>query len=311
VRPGTQEEASVKTPGTKAAKGGKGKRKRKDDKGPFPTRAEERHWHQEERREDRADARREDADSRRAWAAAGRRQAEAEHYEAEARKAEREGYKKEAEYDLAKARREEAEARRDAARARHDAAKARHHEAKARRVGLTVPGAVAGGWILGGNGWHEGCAAVALANHLLAATGKRVSDDEVLSLHVRAAGHPQARASILGVLEAAAQWGLGGWRPVLMAEAPAGEGVPRDSSPWPGLRWPLILSLDLTVAQRDQSTWDTQAAPYWGPHAGLLASDRVITWGREVPVTAAFLEAQVMGAWQVEWRPAGGEGDSR
>ena len=154
----------------------------------------------------RLSARREEADAR-------HREAEAEHYRQEAAKAEREGYKKEAEYDLAKARREEAEARHDAARARHNQAKARTHRHKAARVGLAVPGAISGRWILGGNGWHQGCAAVALANHLYASTGLRVSTQDVLGLYRLTADDPAQGASIQATLEAAAEYGLGGMRP--------------------------------------------------------------------------------------------------
>ena len=84
-------------------------------------------------------------------------------------------------------------------------------------MGLAAPGAVSGGWILGGNGWHQGCAAVALANHLYAATGLRVSAQDVLGLYRLTADDPAQGASIQATLEAAAEYGLGGMRPVSVA----------------------------------------------------------------------------------------------
>ena len=80
-------------------------------------------------------------------------------------------------------------------------------------MGLAVPGAISGGWILGGNGWHQGCAAVALANHLYASTGLRVSTQDVLGLYRLTADDPAQGASIQATLEAAAEYGLGGMRP--------------------------------------------------------------------------------------------------
>lgn len=293
----------MKSPGSggggksSGGKGGKAKGGKSGSGGKFPSK-------KALRREYKGEARREEAESRHEMADAAHRRAEAAHYEQEAAKAEREGYKKEAEYDLAKARREQAEARRDTARARRNQAKSTRNQVKSTRVGLAIPGAIADGWILGGNDWHRGCAAVALANHLLAATGLRVTDRGVLDLYWLTADDPGEGAGVLATLEAAAQFGLGGMRPVSFgpgAHQPGctRKGLAADQAGSPG---PIaILDLRLQQAQRRQPVWDRQPSRDWGAHAGVLAGDTVVTWGREVPVTGDFLAGQVAGAWRVEW----------
>lgn len=293
----------MKSPGTASTKSS-GKKAKSTGKFPSPKAL---------KREYRGEARREDASARREEADAAHRRAEAAHYQQEAAKAEREGYKKEAEYDLAKAAREMAEARRDQAKARRNQAKAGRNRHKAAHVGLAIPGAIADGWILGGNDWHRGCAAVALANCLYAATGLRVSDRDVLDLYWLTADDPGAGAGVLATLEAAAAFGLGGMRPLgftVLDGQPAGkDGNWFNSSAAVGSREchrpspasTVILDLRLQRAQRHQPVWDAGASPDWGAHAGVLAGDKVITWGREIPVTGDFLARRVAGAWSVEW----------
>ena len=349
----------MKSPGsggkTTGSKGGKAGSKGKSG-GKFPTK-------KALRREYKGEARREDASARREEADASHRRAEAEHYRQEAAKAEREGYRKEAEYDLAKARREQAGgpvARHGESPCRNQAKATARNRHKAAHVGLTAPGAVPDGWILGGNDWHQGCAAVALANHLYASTGLRVSDGDVLGLYRLTADDPAQGASIQATLEAAAEYGLGGmrplgFRPVEVNERDAvqerrGAGLGADDrreldalhfgqpdvldggpvallddhrhrgllparlsrldadardvgrgDPALVLVHPLIVDLRLQQAQRHQPVWDASPSPDWGAHAGVLAGDRVITWGREIPVTGDFLAQRVAGAWSVEW----------
>ena len=285
----------MKSPGTASAKtsGKKAKASGSKSGGKFPSPKQLRHEYKGEARREDASARREEADAR-------HRRAEAAHYEAEGLRAEREGYKKEAEYDFAKARREDAEARRDMARARHNEAKARRSRHKAARVGLALPGAIPGGWILGGNGWHSGCAAVALANHLLASTGLIASDEDVLGLYRLTADDPGEEVSIQATLEAATEFGLGACRPATVAPW-LQELTPLGVDRLGATGRPILLDLRLQKAQRHQPVWDWEPSPDWGAHAGVLTGGSVITWGRPVPVTAEFLARQVVGAWSVEW----------
>ena len=194
--------------------------------------------------------------------------------------------------DQARSRRDSVRAGRESARARGDIARSRADAAKARTVGLTLPGAVAGAWILGGNDWHRGCAAVAVANSLLAAAGVRASGEDVLSLHLAVSGTPDTGASIPAVLGTVADAGLGGMFPLSFRALEPGEPLDEDG---------LILDLALREAQQDQDVWDSGPSPLWGAHAGVLVDGSVITWGRAVPVTAEFLDWQVRAAWRIRW----------
>jgi hypothetical protein len=160
-----------------------------------------------------------------------------------------------------------------------------------RTVALAAP-ALPGEWILGGNDRYTDCAAAAVANSLLACTGLRASDEDILRLHLAAAGDPDAGASIAGVLRAATDLGLAGAGPASCELL--GEDEPLDEDG-------LILDLDLAEAQLLEGTWDWDPAPGWGMHAAVLTGGSVITWGGAVPVTAEFLEFQVAAAWRVTW----------
>jgi hypothetical protein len=249
-------------------------------------------------RSELAASRRQAAEARKQSAEAARSRGEAAALTAQAHAASKAGNQAlaaadlaRAQHDLARAGREAGRAKRDMARSKKNAVKAKANAVKARLVTLAQPGAVRDGWVLGGNDRHDGCAAVAVANSLLAATGYRASDGEVLDLYLAASGGSDTGASVLAVLEVAAVYGLGGMR---LASFGAAETYVSDTSP-------LILDVALEQAQRDQDVWDFEPSPPWGDHAVVLTGDTVVTWGREVPVTGAFLDSQVMGAWRVEW----------
>jgi hypothetical protein len=133
-------------------------------------------------------------------------------------------------------------------RASRNKVKAKANAIKAKTVSLALPGAAEDGWILGGNDGHRGCAAVAVANSLLMATGIRVDDEDVLALYLAASGGGDSGASILATLAAAAEFGLAGVRPAF--ELSTIQNV--DSSLMSG----LILDLELQEAQQDQAVWD-------------------------------------------------------
>jgi hypothetical protein len=165
---------------------------------------------------------------------------------------------------------------------------ARRNAVQARRVAqLAAPPAASGGWIAGGNDWHRGCAAVAAANSLLATTGHRMPDSAILGLYLAASGGRDEGASIADVLSVLEDAGVAAGEQLEDGEPLDGDG--------------LILDLDLTTAQQSQDAWDWAPDPAWGPHAAALAAGSVVTWGRAVPVTPAFLERQMVAAWRVRW----------
>jgi hypothetical protein len=168
--------------------------------------------------------------------------------------------------EMREARNNLARERRDLARAGRDTARARRDIARARTAGLARP-SVPGEWILGGNDRYLTCAAAAVANSLLAATGIRVADEDVLALHAAAAGSPDAGASVLAVLEAAERYGLGGVRP-------DGFGA---------------------------GTQIAELALPGGIHAVLLADGLAVSWGRPVAAAEVFPGLQILAAWAVTW----------
>jgi hypothetical protein len=247
--------------------------------GPFPTGPELTPKQKAERdRAEASNARIEAQDARTAASVAAEEAAADERRAAADRK--RHEYKY-ARQEMREARADLARERRDLARAARDQARARRDMGRARTAGLARPGS-GGAWVLGGNDEYLTCAAAAVANSLLLATGQRLSDEDVLALHVAAAGHPDAPASVLGVLGAA---GLEA-SPVHHRRAPRLPGRYRASTDaTSGGTLPLILELALPG----------------GTHAVALADGFAVTWGRAVPVTQGFLERHTVAAWQITW----------
>jgi hypothetical protein len=121
------------------------------------------------------------------------------------------------------------------------------------------------------------CSAEALAASLRLAGGA-VSDDDVLELHWRAGGTADGGVSILAALEAAAKYGLAGYRPAKVQLS-----APKLGSSGPGFNFPCILGLELP-----------------GPHAVLAEPGRWWSWGERYD-PSDFPGAVVEECWAVAW----------
>lgn len=153
----------------------------------------------------------------------------------------------------------------------------------------TAPAPGEGEWL--GNAAHGGCAAAAVANSLLLATGIQVSGADVLTLHLSAAGAPARGATIRRVLEVLADEGIGGVRPLDYAAISV---MDLDERQW------ALLGMTLTREQQeDLLLWDA-GIPDGPGHALVLNGDEVITWGRTIPVTEAF-SRMAEEAWTITW----------
>lgn len=152
---------------------------------------------------------------------------------------------------------------------------AKHHGGKVRRLARAPAGDA---WIIGGNDVLDTCAAVAVANSLLAATGWRVSDEDVLELYSCTAGDADEGATIAATLEAASVHGLGGYFPV--AWQPAWR---HPVMPDPRGTAGLILGIQLEE-----------------PHAVAMTPDgRLVTWGAAIPAAPWLPLADE--AWEIRW----------
>jgi hypothetical protein len=134
--------------------------------------------------------------------------------------------------------------------------------------------ALDGWWITGGNDVADNCAAVAVANSLLLATGCRVADGELLRLH--------DRAGPLSIPEALAAASI--WPGCSLLDALTCENVIRDSRNCRSAAWPTGTLLGL-------------ATPH-GPHAALLLGDALVTWGGVTDWPDDWLLEE---AWEVRW----------
>lgn len=167
-----------------------------------------------------------------------------------------------------------ATASRDMKKAIKDAGKAAKYKLKAAQVGYARPvDHHRGAWVMGGNDRFPACAAAAAANSLLAVTGHRVTDDDVLALHLAAGADPDTARLLGNVFHELLTGGLGGIRPRAVRPIPAAE-----------------ARVGAVVAVR---------APGWPlQHAVTITSGGVATWGALGP--AELLEHAV-GAWAIDW----------
>ncbi len=129
------------------------------------------------------------------------------------------------------------------------------------------------------------CAVLAVAESLRAATGTAADGEDLLALHAAAGGGPDG-VPLACVLEAVARQGLAGHTATAVS-SPVGEAT--------------VVSLGLELAQEAQPAWDDEPSPFWGLHVGYLTGGHVLTWGRAVPVTRAFLDRQALAAWKITW----------
>lgn len=132
-----------------------------------------------------------------------------------------------------------------------------------------IPG---GSWVSGCNDVAPTCATVAVMNHLLAATGVRATDEDVLRIHRQAGGEGAAR--ICDVLELLhARWLTIGRTNVRLMRF-----IPTDEQ---------VIVAGLVVGVR---------LPH-DRHAVVSCAGGVITWGQVLPWT--FGEPDE--AWALEW----------
>jgi len=173
-----------------------------------------------------------------------------------------------------------------------------------------------GGWILGGNDAADNCAAVAVANALLAATGRRVPDAELLRIHDRAGplSIAEALAAAREIHEADAihERRLAGVGVQHHAELDAlhlGQLEHLDDSAVALLDdYPPVAAGPVNGNGRDIGRGDPAfvlvhplivglATPH-GPHAALLLGDALVTWGGEMALPGDWLLEE---CWAVTW----------
>lgn len=248
-------------------------------------------------RKEAANAREEAAKAREEAKKAGH---EAREEEKRAREDRKRGERKFAREEMREARHNLARERRDEARAGRDQARSRRDLGRARTAGLARAGG-GGTWVLGGNDRYQTCAAAAVANSLLLATGERVSDEDVLVLHVAAAGSPDAGASVLGVLEAAQRYGLAGVTPAALSPVRAALTCCTFSTDPRADRSGRRRYYGTVQAPQPLPSVILELALPGGIHAVLLGDGFAVTWGQAIPVTPAFLEHQAVAAWALTW----------
>jgi hypothetical protein len=144
------------------------------------------------------------------------------------------------------------------------------------------------------------CSAEALAASLRL-TGWPVTDADVLALYWHTAGDEHAGASIVATLEAAADYGLAGVRPVRFRLA---EGI-CDSAAWAEQPPATEERVGLPGASLAHDQHSHLASVILGlslpaPHAVLDTGREWISWGQAWPVSA-FPDVVTEEAWEVTW----------
>jgi hypothetical protein len=172
-----------------------------------------------------------------------------------------------------------------------------------------------GWWITGGNDAADNCAAVAVANSLLAATGRRLDDAELLRLHDRAGplSIPEALAAAREIRELAAvdrdaarlvSEHHGQLQPLHFGQleqldhvavallddhAPVAAGPVNGNGGHAGRRDPALVFIHSLIVGL--------ATPH-GPHAALLLGESLVTWGGVMDWPDDWLLEE---AWEVRW----------
>jgi len=150
-----------------------------------------------------------------------------------------------------------------------------------------------GGWLCGLNDAYDICAPVAIANHLLAETGRRVTDEDILRLYETVTGGGDHGAPIADALAAAMTDGIGCCFPRAVRLVP----VTRAGICAGG----LICGAELSLEHQHRAFWECEHGPGWALHAMVLRGDHVITWGGEIGVSQSFLACHVTELWAVRW----------
>lgn len=140
-------------------------------------------------------------------------------------------------------------------------------------AGLTMSPADGALWLTGGNDEYPSCVATAIGNSLLAVTGIRVTDEDVLALHQWAGSGDGV--SIADTLAKLAKHGIGGHRPAWYAP----------HEPGTGGRNGLIVGMTDGVDD----------------HAVTLTRQGLISWGAPLSDKLAFGWQQDGEAWYINW----------
>jgi hypothetical protein len=149
------------------------------------------------------------------------------------------------------------------------------------------------------------CSAEALAASLRL-SGWPVSDEDVLALYWHTARDEHAGASIVATLEAAAEFGLAGVRPVSFEERPPAVACGLPYRVTPRTTAPQLWGEDLNPTCAGQASAVLPASSLIlglalpAPHAVLDTGSEWISWGQPWR-TSEFPDVVLEEAWEVTW----------